>query len=51
MNGRISKKVRQLMRRNWAAFYEDILRLPFRVRLRIAWYIVRNSKKDREVKW
>jgi len=45
MNGRMTKKIKRVMRRNWREFYGDILGLPFHNRLRIAWYIVRHSKK------
>jgi len=41
MNGRIVKKLRKYTKRNWAAFYEDITEQPLRVRLRIAWFIIR----------
>ena len=44
MNNRVAKKVRQLMRRNWREFYGDILKLPFKVRLRIAWFIVTHKE-------
>ncbi len=45
MNGRISKKLRKLMKRNWEEFYKDIQSYPFTVRLRVAWYIIRHGKK------
>jgi hypothetical protein len=47
MNNRIVRKVRQTMRRNWREFYGDILEQSFRVRLGIAWYIVRHSRKKK----
>jgi len=52
MNGRIVKKirqtVRQAVRRNWEAYYDDIATLPFRNRLRIAWHIITTHKIVKE---
>ena len=45
MNARVAKKIRQVMRRNWQEFYRDILELPFKNRLRIAWYLATHSKE------
>ena len=45
MNGRVGKKVRQVVKRSWREFYADIMVQPFRVRLGIAWYIIRHRGK------
>lgn len=47
MNGRVAKKIRQVMRRNWREFYGDILVLSFRERLQIAWYLITHSKESK----
>jgi len=47
MNQRLAKKIRQASRRNWREFYWDILALPFRTRLGIAWFIVTHSGRIR----
>lgn len=47
MNARIAKKIRQMSRRNWREFYGDILVLPLRARLRIAWYLITHSKESK----
>lgn len=52
MNGRVSRKIRQAMRRGWREYYKDIMTQPFGVRLRIAFYIVTHGQKsanDRKV--
>ena len=45
MNGRVSKKLRKINKRNWRQFYGEILELPFWVKIRIGWYIMWNGKK------
>jgi len=45
MSGRISKKIRQVCRRNWREYYGDIISLPLHNRLGIAWFIVTHHKK------
>ncbi len=50
MNHRVTRKIKQAMRRNWREFYGDILLLPFQNRLAIAWYILTHSKKTHSKK-
>ena len=40
MNGKLAKKLRKIMKRNWDEFYNDVFALPFKVRLRIAWALI-----------
>ena len=50
MNGRMVKLLRKYSKRNWAAFYEDIVEQPLKIRLRIAWYIIKPPKKVKGLK-
>ena len=47
INNRIAKKIRQMTRRRWREFYDDVLTQPFGVRWRIAWYIITHKKGGR----
>ena len=53
MNGKLSKKLRKIMKRNWAEFYKEVFALPFKVRLRIAWSLVtyRKPKSKTDKVW
>ena len=44
MNGRTAKKLRKISRHNWRDYYMDILALPLRERLAIAWAIITNYR-------
>ena len=46
MNGKLAKKIRREMKRNWKAFYKDIKAQSFSVRWGIAWFILFGDKKD-----
>lgn len=48
MSDRLEKKIRKRIRRNWRAFYDDILERSFWQRLAIAWYIVWHYKATRK---
>ena len=47
MNGQFAKKIRKLTKaytdRAWREFYDAIYQQPLRVRLRIAWAILRKT--------
>ena len=45
MNGRLAQKIRQQTRRNWRSYLREIKTLPFRVRVRLAWWIVFGDKR------
>ncbi len=50
MNGRIAKKIRKAMKRNWREFYADIFTLSFSNRWSLGWALItyRKPKAERE---
>lgn len=53
MNGKLAKKLRKIMKRNWGEFYDDVFALPWKVRLRIAWALAtyRKPKSKTDKVW
>ena len=44
MRSKVSRKVRQHVRRNWRKYFAEIYDLPLKMRLRIAWSIIRAKR-------
>jgi len=47
MNGRVSKKLWKISRKNYREFYGEIVDCPFLVRLRIAWFVLTHHSKKK----
>ena len=53
MNQKVAKKLNKAMKRQWREFYDSLLAMPFRTRLKIAWALVtyRKPKSKTDTVW
>ena len=47
MNGRVSKKLRKLAKRNWLEYLGEIIEQPLGTRVGVAWFILTHHRKEK----